>query len=105
MEKVNELARDFFGKFSYRGVLAIIIVSGCFAFLFSLLFKKIPEGNESALNMAMGFILGVLATVAGYYFGASKDKSDQEKADNVSSIIEAGKPDVATLVSSQNSGA
>lgn len=92
--QVKELASSFFGKFSYRGVLAIMIVLGCFAFLFLLLFKPIPAQNESAVNVAQGFVLGVLATVAAYYFGSSKDSSDMSKANNVTSILEAGQTPV-----------
>lgn len=42
--------------------------------------KTVPLGNETILNVAAGIVLGVLSTVCAYYFGSSKDKSDQEKA-------------------------
>jgi uncharacterized BrkB/YihY/UPF0761 family membrane protein len=90
MSNIQELASNFFGKFSYRGVLAVLITVGCFTFLFALLYVPIPRQNESAVNVAQGFVLSVLAMVAGYYFGSSKDKSDVDKANNVSNIIQAG---------------
>lgn len=97
MESVHELAKEFFGKFSYRGVMGLTIVSGSFLFLFMLLFKPIPAANASAINVAMGFVLGVLGAVAGYYFGASKDSSDVTKAKNVTSIIQSGQEDVTPI--------
>lgn len=90
MEQVHDLARQFFGKPSYRGWLAIIIVVGGISFLFALLFVPIPEQNQNAVNVAMGFVLSIIGVVATYYFGSSKDKSDQEKANNVSSIVKSG---------------
>lgn len=92
MQQAHDLAKQFFGKFSYRGVLAILIVFGCFTFLFTLLFKPIPEANASAVNVAQGFVLGVLSMVAAYYFGSSKDQSDNVKAANVENIIKSAAP-------------
>jgi uncharacterized BrkB/YihY/UPF0761 family membrane protein len=68
-----------------RTIIAFIIVVGCFSFLFVLLYKTIPDANKSIIDIAAGAVLTTLATVANFYFGSSKDKSDQDKAerDNV----------------------
>jgi len=66
-----------------RSVLAIMICIGGFLFLFMLLMYKVPEGNSDVLNVAAGLVLAVMTTVASYYFGASKDKSDVDKADSM----------------------
>lgn len=63
-----------------RGIIAYTVVLGSFAFLFCLLFLKIPAENAAVLNVAGGLVLGALTYVVTYYFGSSKDKSDQEKA-------------------------
>lgn len=63
-----------------RSIISISVVYLSFAFLFTLLMKTVPIGNETILNVAAGIVLGVLSTVCAYYFGSSKDKSDQEKA-------------------------
>ncbi|HLA51982.1 MAG TPA: hypothetical protein VK618_01680 [Flavitalea sp.] len=63
-----------------RGILAFIIVILTFAFLFALLAVNIPENNKDILNISVGFVLGVIGTVASYYFGTSKDKSDSDQS-------------------------
>lgn len=73
-----------------RSILAFLIIAGGFAFLFSLLFIKIPAGNESVLNVAAGIVLAVMGAVASYYYGSSKDKSDVDKADSMIEKKEAG---------------
>jgi len=80
---------DLFAK-NVRSIIAMLIVVGGFGFLFSLLFIKIPEGNDSVLNVAAGIVLAVLGAVASYYFGSSKDKSDVDKADSAIEMKKAG---------------
>jgi drug/metabolite transporter (DMT)-like permease len=85
MSKLFEL----FSK-NVRSVIALFITIGGFAFLFFLLFFRIPAGNETILNVAAGIVLAVLGSVASYYFGSSKDKSDVDKADSEIEKKEAG---------------
>lgn len=63
-----------------RGVISLFIVIGSFSFLFVLAYKKIPPENKDLLTVAVGLVLAALGSVANYYYGASKDKSDAEKA-------------------------
>lgn len=71
---------DSLGK-NARTLIALLITLGGFGFLFALLYKMIPTGNETVLNVASGIVLSVMGQVCAYYFGSSKDKSDREKAD------------------------
>ena len=82
----------FFELFSVniRSILAFLVTLFSFGFLFLLLKYKVPEGNETVLNVAAGIVLAVLAGVTSYYFGASKDKSDTDKADSMIEKKEAG---------------
>jgi succinate-acetate transporter protein len=73
-----------------RSILAFLVTVFSFGFLFLLLKYKVPEGNADVLNVAAGLILGVLAGVTSYYFGASKDKSDVDKADSAIEKKKAG---------------
>lgn len=66
-----------------RSIIAFAIVIMSFGFLYFLLYRKIPAENKDILQISAGIVLGVLGTVASYYFGSSKDKSDQEKSDRV----------------------
>lgn len=65
-----------------RSVIAFLICTLSFGFLFILAMKKVPTENKDILQISCGIVLGVLASVANYYFGSSKDKSDQDKANN-----------------------
>lgn len=69
---------DAIGK-AARSIIAFGIVFMSFGFLYFLLYKKIPVENKDILQISAGIVLGVLGTVASYYFGSSKDKSDQDK--------------------------
>jgi hypothetical protein len=63
-----------------RPVLAISFVTFSFGFLFTIVWKAIPPENKEIVGLAVGFVLGQLSVVGGYYFGSSKDKSDQDQA-------------------------
>ena len=68
-----------FGK-SARTINGLFIVIGSFSYLFSLLFIKIPHDNRDIVYLTAGLVLAALGNVTNYYFGSSKDKSDQDKA-------------------------
>lgn len=72
---------ELFAK-NARSIIAVSVIWLGFAFLFALLKVTIPIGNETVLNVAAGLVLGVMGSVAAYYFGSSKDKSDVDKADS-----------------------
>jgi hypothetical protein len=63
-----------------RGIIAILIVINCFAFLFTLCWKEIPVNNVGTVNLSVGFVLASLGIVVGYYFATSKDKSDSDQS-------------------------
>lgn len=65
-----------------RHIIAIIIVVGSFGFLYMLALKAMPLDNKDVLQLSAGMVLAVLASVTAYYYGSSKDKSDQDKANN-----------------------
>lgn len=55
----------------FRAVIGLIVVLGGFACVLALLFVPVPEGNDQAVMLAIGLILGWGATVVGYEFGSS----------------------------------
>lgn len=60
-------------KTDIRNSLAIIIVLGCFALMYILQVKPIPEENHDIVNIVCGFVFGgALAGVIGFYFGSTK---------------------------------
>ncbi len=82
---------ELFGK-NMRSIIAFLIIVFSFGFLYILMIKKveIPKENATILNVAAGLVLAAMGTVANYYFGSSKDKSDVEKADVEVKKKEAG---------------
>lgn len=67
-----------------RNILAIAIVVLCFGFLFALIHFTIPALNSDILKVAAGVVLSTIQQVVQYFFGSSKDKSDDDKADRES---------------------
>ena len=63
-----------------RSIVALLTVVGCFAILGILLFRNIPTRNSELIYLAIGLILGNYKDVSNYFFGATKDKTDAEKA-------------------------
>ncbi len=72
---------ELFAK-NVRSIIALSVTWLGFGFLFSLLFYPIPLSNKDAVMLSSGIVLGVVVSVAAYYFGSSKDKSDVDKADS-----------------------
>jgi membrane protease YdiL (CAAX protease family) len=72
-----------------RPLIAIAVVLLSFAFLFYICVYPVPEQNKDMIQLAAGLDLAVLGTIIAYYFGNSKDKSDQEQA--------ARQPDTTTI--------
>lgn len=72
---------ELFAK-NVRSLIAISVIYLGFGFLFCLLFVPIPVENKDSVMLSAGLVLGVVVSVAAYYFGSSKDKSDVDKADS-----------------------
>jgi hypothetical protein len=70
---------DKIGKAEITNILGVLIVLGCFILMYVMLIKDIPSNNKDVVNTAVGFIMGgALAGVVGYFFGASKDRSNDK---------------------------
>lgn len=70
---------DKIGKAEITNILGVLIVLGCFLLMYVMLIKDIPTNNKDVVNTAVGFIMGgALAGVVGYFFGASKDRSNDK---------------------------
>ena len=68
---MKNLFANFKGNITEIIGLSVTVLS--FAFMFLLLFVKVPDSNKDLVNTTLGFVLGSFAAgVAGYYFGASK---------------------------------
>lgn len=81
IEKIVIEPRKTYMFFRYvRPLLALIIIIAAFGFLYVLVYKPIPKGNENTINLVVGFVLSLVSGIAAYYFGTSKDKSDAEQS-------------------------
>jgi hypothetical protein len=63
-----------------RPIIAYIVNIGGFGYLFLISVYPVPAQNKDMVLQAQGFILAIIALVDGYYFAASKDKSDQDQS-------------------------
>jgi sugar phosphate permease len=61
-------------------VLAGVIITYAFVYLFLLLFKVIPETNRETINLLSGQLVvsGALAVIF-YFFGSSKGSHDKDQ--------------------------
>jgi uncharacterized protein (DUF2225 family) len=91
--------KSFFEIFSknMRSVVAFLTVIEVFVILMLLFFKAAPEKNDELLYLALGLALGNRKDVSNYFFGSSKDKSDQEKA----AIAQTSSASVETTISKE----
>lgn len=65
-------------KIEFRAVLSLIIVTSSFAFLFAMLFVKVPKENEALINVVAGAVLvGGVGAIIGFYFGSSKSEIEK----------------------------
>ncbi len=75
---------DKIGKAEITNLLGIIIVLGCFVLLYLLIITPIPAENKDVLNIAIGFVFGgALAGVVGFFFGASKTRTDTTTTEKI----------------------
>lgn len=44
-----------------------------------LFFIEIPEKNEPLITQSLGVVLGMVVTIAAFYFGSSKGSQDKDK--------------------------
>jgi uncharacterized membrane protein YqiK len=63
-----------------RGIIALVVVIFACVFLFTVVRVYIPAANQNIAMFCAGMISASMQQIISYYFGSSKDKSDQEKA-------------------------
>ncbi len=83
---IQERLKMIFNSFPYRPIIGILVMLGCFAFWFTLLYKEIPAPNRDAVNIGSGVMFGLATAIVSYYFGSSKDKTDSDKMEQASKV-------------------
>lgn len=69
---------DVFSKRFIYYLAAFIMVS-LMILLVMLFFVQIPEGNSEIVYMAIGIFMGIVSTVAAYFFGSSSGSKQKEE--------------------------
>lgn len=77
---VNEFLQKV-TKTQMRSTLAILIVSGVFLLVAGLQYRSVPAVNSEIVYMAIGMLMSAFITVVAFYFGASKNETDKQKAE------------------------
>lgn len=62
-----------------RPLLGITYILLTIGLIYVITFMEVKPGSSQILYLAIGILLGGAQTVLNYYFGTSKDKSDQEQ--------------------------
>lgn len=76
-------------KIEFRSVIALIVILCSFAFLFLMLFLKVPKENEALINVVSGAVLvGGVGAIIGYYFGSSKHQTDKDTLMQIEKVEE-----------------
>lgn len=74
--------KNFFinmAKGDVRSWISILVILASFAFLFTMLFVKVPKENEALINVVAGAVLvGGVGSVVSYYFGSSKTSENNQ---------------------------
>ncbi|HYH14638.1 MAG TPA: hypothetical protein VD794_05445 [Flavisolibacter sp.] len=94
-QKGIDLVNKFATRFSARATLAITIIVAALASYFIPFFVEIPKTNENHVSIGQGFLWGLAGAVIQWYFGSSKNKDDQEKAQQVKTLIQEAKDNVS----------
>ena len=98
MDKFEQY-KALFGKYTFRGFIALIIIIGSFGFLYLLMFRAIPENNKDIVLTSSGVILTLSAAVVGWYFGSSKISSDAEKVEQARQLTKTEEVKTETVTS------
>jgi len=56
-----------------------------FVFVILLFFVTIPTGNSEIVYMTFGTFIGIVGTVAAFFFGSSS--GSKEKSDGIKSVL------------------
>ena len=76
--------REFLKKITktqMRSTLAIVITAGVFILVAGLHYRSVPAVNSEIVYMAIGMLMSAFITVVSFYFGASKNETDKQKAE------------------------
>lgn len=64
-----------------RSTLAVVIVTGIFGLVAGLQYRSVPAVNSEIVYMAIGMLMSAFISVVQFYFGASKNETDKQKAE------------------------
>jgi len=75
---------DVFSK-RYAYYLSSAIFGMLFVFVILLFFVTIPTGNSEIIYMTFGTFIGIVGTVAAFFFGSSS--GSKEKSDGIMRVL------------------
>jgi Na+-transporting NADH:ubiquinone oxidoreductase subunit NqrD len=67
---------DKIQKAHTANIVAMIVVCGCFSFLFVLLFKEIPSQNRDIVNFLSGSLFATLLNAIAFFLYNYRKKDD-----------------------------
>jgi len=76
---------------NFQKWLAFYIVSIIAGYAFCVTFLNVPQGNIQVANIALGTLLGILGTIATFYWGSSDKSRPQSPTDTDVTKVETPK--------------
>ena len=61
-------------KDSFRKILTMVLVLSVFFFLYCIVFNDVPKENVGSAKFILGYAVGVITTISGFYYGSSEKK-------------------------------
>jgi len=75
----------------FKYIIAILVIVAFFVLMIFLIYKEIPERNQTLLDLVVGALVGCFTTIVAYHWGSSAGSA--EKSGTISRIAEKKKTD------------
>jgi len=70
----------------FKYIIAILVIVAFFVLLIFLMYREIPESNQTLLDLVVGALVGCFTTIVAYHWGSSAGSA--EKSGTISRIAE-----------------
>jgi len=67
------------GKAEIRNIIAIVYVVMVLGFIYLIAVKAVPVENKDLVNVLGGVVIGGVGVILSYFFGSSKNETDNKK--------------------------
>ena len=69
------------GGAEIRNIIAVVYVIMVLGFIYLLAIRAVPVENKDLVNVLGGVVIGGIGVILSYFFGSSKNETDNSKKD------------------------